>query len=487
MADSLTPLDGELERLRARVAQLEREQRARLEAEVALRESEARYRDLVDQCPDPMLVHRDGTILFANAATAEMAGTDVTAEDLVGRSVLDFVHADSRQFAKDAIEAVSAGQPPLGEFELRVHDADGVERVVEVVDRLIEYQGKPALQVVVRDITARRRAEEALREMRAGLEKRVADRTQELSEALQELRRTEASRRAMLWGSPDTLIRMGVDGTLLDVHASPGFEEHFGNEPHKGRKLQEFTSSRLAERSLEAVRDACRTGRMSRWEYSTERDGTGHVFESRIVPIGPDEVLAVMRDITEAKRAQVELSDREQRFRKVFEDGPLGMAVVAPDLKFSDVNLKLCEMLGYSADELSKLTFLDLTHPADHARDLEIIRELADQKSSGFTIDKRFVRKDGAEIEVRVTGAVLRDPADGRILYGIGMYEDVTEQRRAVEALRASEERFRRIFEDGPLGVVLTGMDMRLVQVNTTLCRALGIRPRSSARSRSWT
>jgi PAS domain-containing protein len=79
--------------LRARAAELER--LARFEAERALRESEARYRELVDQCPDPIVVHRDGIILFANEATARMAKSDLAPADLVGRHVLDFVHPKS--------------------------------------------------------------------------------------------------------------------------------------------------------------------------------------------------------------------------------------------------------------------------------------------------------------------------------------------------------------------------------------------------------
>jgi two-component system NtrC family sensor kinase len=458
VADSLTPTDSELARLRTRVADLEREQHARLEAEAALRESESRYRELIDQCPDPIVVHRDGTLLFVNTAAAEMAGSAVKPADLVGRNALDFVHVDSHQFARDAVEAVAAGEPPLGQLELRVYNADGDERFVEVVDRIVQYEGKPALQVVVRDITARRHAEEALRAMRAGLEKRVAERTEELTQALLELRRNEASRRAMLRGSPDTLIRMRTDGTLLDVHAGPGFEEHFGDEPRKGRKLHEFSAPLVADRSLEVIREVCETGRMFRSEHAIERDGATYVFESRIVPIGPDEVLTVMRDITEAKRAQEELGDRERRFRKIFEDGPLGMALVAPDLKFSNVNAKLCEMFGYSAEELGELSFLDVAHPGDQARDLEILRDLADQHTSNFTIDKRFVRKDGTEIDVRVTGAMLRDPVDGHILYGIGMYEDITEQRRALAALRDTQERLHHSTRLASIGTLAAGI-----------------------------
>jgi PAS domain S-box-containing protein len=473
VTDKPNPPDGELARLRARVAELERERAARLDAEAALRESEERYRELVDQCPDPILVHRDGILLFVNAATLKMAGTDVKPRDLVGRNVLDFVHADQKQFAEEAIQAVAAGEPPLGQLELRVYDADGNERFVQSLDREIVFEGEPAVQVVVRDITARRRAEDALREMRAQLERRVAERTAELSQALGDLRHTEARLRAMLRGSPDTLIRMRTDGTLLDVHPGSGFAEFFGRQSRVGRNLGEFADADLTARSLEKIRQVSESGRMDTFDYVIERAGESYVFESRIVPIGPDEVLAVLRDITEARRAQEELADRELRFRKIFEEGPLGMALVAPDLTFFNANARLCEMLGYDAEELAKLSFLELTHPDDRARDLEILRDLADGKRSSFTLDKRFVRKDGGVIDVRVTGAMIRD-ADGQIAYGIGMYEDITEERRSAAALRDSEEQLRMIFEESPMGMALIGTDLHVRQANPALCRILG-------------
>ena len=317
---------------------------------------------------------------------------------------------------------------------------------------------------------------------------RLAARVRELEreraarlEAEKELRHTEARRLAMLRASPDTLVRLRSDGTLLDVHAGPGFEHFFGRAPQPGRTVAELSAPPVRDLALGVFAEVCRSGCMDTSEYSLVRDGETFTFEARVVPIDGDEVLVVLREITEAKRAQEELADRELRFRRIFEDGPLGMAVVEPDLRFRHVNAKLCEMLGYTAAELARLTFLEVTVEEDRAYDLAFLRRLGESDTRQFTLEKRFVRGDGSHIEVRVTGSLVREPESGRILYGIGMYEDITEERRALAALRDSEERLRMIFEESPVGMALIGTDLRVREANPRLCCALGLTPQELA------
>jgi PAS domain S-box-containing protein len=170
------------------------------------------------------------------------------------------------------------------------------------------------------------------------------------------------------------------------------------------------------------------------------RDGT-------LVPVliyvatlpGPrDQVLAFVQDLTERKRAEEALRQSEERFRHIFRDGPLGMAVFDPDNRFIEVNRAFCKMLGMSDRELMSRTVADVTHPEDLDADLPLVRRVLAGELSSYSIEKRFVRKDGEARWARITTSFLRPSASGRAC-GLKMVEDITLRKQAEERLRRSE------------------------------------------------
>jgi PAS domain S-box-containing protein len=301
---------------------------------------------------------------------------------------------------------------------------------VESLDRVISWQGKPAVQVVVRDMT---RHEESLRQGQARID-------------------------AMLRASPDSLICLGGDGEILDIRMTQSFVNYFGERRRVGRNISELMPEAEAENVKRIFRRVLETGKMERAEHVANVDGEERRFEGRVTPSGPSEVLLVMRDITEERRASNALRDQELRFRKVFEEGPLGMALVGTDLKFFQANARLCEMLGYSEDELAELSFLDVTHPDDVDRDLRVLKQLPNADTKSFTLEKRFVRKDGRSVPIRATGTFITQAGTGRIVYGIGMYEDITEERRSESALRDAQVRLHHSERLASLGTFAAGI-----------------------------
>jgi PAS domain S-box-containing protein len=126
-----------------------------------LRQSEESYRQLVEQSPDAMLVHRQGAIMFANNACAELFGASSTRE-LLGKQHLDFVHPDDREAVKQRIQKFSYDLESVRRNETRFLRLDGKETCAEVMARSVIYQGEAAIQVMFRDVSERKRAEEAL-------------------------------------------------------------------------------------------------------------------------------------------------------------------------------------------------------------------------------------------------------------------------------------------------------------------------------------
>ena len=136
----------------------------------------------------------------------------------------------------------------------------------------------------------------------------------------------------------------------------------------------------------------------------------------------------------------------EELFRTAFNEGPLGMAIVDLDYRFIKVNANLCRMLGYSSQELTLLTFPEITHPDDIDSDLDLARRLFAGEIPHYQIEKRYLKKDGGIVWIKLSGSVIRD-ADGKACYGFAMIEDISSQKQAAENLARSEERFRTFAE----------------------------------------
>lgn len=161
------------------VAAFVRDITGRKQMEAALRESEERYRLLVETSPYAIGVHQDGKVVFANPAAARLLGANSPA-GLIGRTVEQIVHPDGLEAALDRIRRMLSGETGLYPTEDRYVRLDGSVVPVEVTAAPFIFQGKPAVQVIALDITARKQAEEELRQYREHLEELVHDRTAEL-------------------------------------------------------------------------------------------------------------------------------------------------------------------------------------------------------------------------------------------------------------------------------------------------------------------
>jgi PAS domain S-box-containing protein len=132
----------------------------------------------------------------------------------------------------------------------------------------------------------------------------------------------------------------------------------------------------------------------------------------------------------------------EEQFSSAFEHAPIGMSLVAPDHRRLRVNRAFCRMLGYAEAELLARTLHDVTHPDDVLEELRLREALVSGAREVFEREKRYLHKDGHEVWAHVTCSLARDPL-GRPQYFVVQVQDITERRRADEARRESEERFR--------------------------------------------
>ena len=171
--------------------------------------------------------------------------------------------------------------------------------------------------------------------------------------------------------------------------------------------------------------------------------------------------------------ALAELRESEERFRATFEQAAVGVAHVSIDGRLVRVNSRLCEIFGYSKEEMLGLTLQELAYPEDHDADLESARRVLAGETGSYSLEKRYIRKDGSVIWANLAVSLVRD-ASGDPEYFIGAVEDITERKRAEEALKESEERFRVTFEQAAVGVAHVSTDGRWLRVNNKVCEITG-------------
>lgn len=177
---------------------------------------------------------------------------------------------------------------------------------------------------------------------------------------------------------------------------------------------------------------------------------------------------------TEHVKARAALEASEQRFRATFENASVGIAHVAPDGGWLRVNARLCEIVGYAPDELVDSTFQDITHPDDLDADLALLDRLASGEIDRYSIDKRYLRKDGSTIWIELTVACARRQ-DGTPDHFISTVQDISARKAAEARLRESEQ-LQRLILDGTLAFVgVLDLDGTMVEANATALDAGGL------------
>ena len=204
----------------------------------------------------------------------------------------------------------------------------------------------------------------------------------------------------------------------------------------------------------------------ARLTLSLVRDGQGQ----------PAYLVGMVEDIDEQKRKAAALAESEARFQAIFENAAIGISLIAPNGKVLAVNPALQELSGYNEAELIALGGQAITYPED--RDIgraEFAEVLAGQRHA-YQVEKRYVHRDGRIHWMRQSISAVHNAA-GQVLYLVVIAEDIDERKRALEELRASEARFKAVFDNSAIGVATMTLDRRIVQVNPTVTRITGYSP----------
>jgi len=276
-----------------RIAMIARDITDRKRSEDALRESEERYRQLVEISPDAVIIHQEGKIRYLNPAALTLLGIK-DGNKILGKNVLEIIHPDYRDAVRKNIEQDLGGEP-TPPIELQMLRADGSSVIVEGRGVKTTIHGKPAIQVAIRDITERKRIE-------------------------RELRENERRLQLLLDSTEDLIIMQDPEGRYVYFNATERFgvsrNYMFGSTPYE--ILDKLTADRIVER----VKNVVKTGQRITEETHLTWKGETLWFSDSLSPIRDTNgtiigVVTISHNITEQKRAETALRESEEKYRTI--------------------------------------------------------------------------------------------------------------------------------------------------------------------------
>ena len=408
----------------------------RKQAEELLRESEKKYKLMVELLPDAVIIHAGGEFVFANAAAIKTVGAD-SFEQLIERRLMDYVHPDFRSVSMDRIKEIySTGQPSRFSEEKFITLNDEIINV-EVIGIPILYMGKPAIQTIIRNITERKKAEAALKESEERF--KLVFEASNVAESI----------------------------TLLtgEINVNQAFCQMFGytEAELKGKKWQEITFPEEAEIDQKLIDSILRgekneARRIKRYIHKSGKTIIGDVSYALIRDNNkkPLHFITTIIDITDRKRAEDELHENVARLELAMSTA--NMSWWEMDMSTGQVlfERRKAEMLGYSPEKFKHYTdFMALVHPEDQERTMDAMRSHLDGSLDKYEVEYRIKTISGEHKWFYDVGSVTKRDPEGKPLIVSGLVLNISERKEAEELLNASNE-----FSESLLKTIPFGMDI---------------------------
>ena len=259
-----------------------------------------------------------------------------------------------------------------------------------------------------------------------------------------------------------------IDYRFLEVN--PAFEKQTGIKDAQGRRMREI-APKHEQHWFEIYGKIALTGEPIRFEnWAEQLHRCYDVYAFRVGEAHQRRVAVLFNDITPRKRAEEAMRESEERFRRYFDLGLVGMAITSPTRGCLEVNDELCRMLGYEREELLRMTWAEVTHPEDLASDVANFNRVLAGEIDGYSLDKRWIRKDGGIIDSIMAAKCVRH-ANGSVDYFVGLVQDITDRKRGEDERR----QLAALVENSPDFIGLASIDGEVYIVNAAGRRMVGL------------
>jgi PAS domain S-box-containing protein len=406
----------------------------RKQTEIALRESEARFRAMFQALPDLFFrIGADGTIL--EYQTSQLQDLCFPPEVFLGRQMQEVLPPPVNQQLYRAVQQALATDSVVSVEYTLPGQAGG--KTFEA--RIVRLQADQAI-FISRNITDRKQAEMALRE-------------------------SEARFQAMFRVFPDLFFRIGANGTILEYQTSQVGDLYVPPAAFLGQRMQDVLPAPVNQQLLAAIQQALTSDSVVSVEYLLPLPAGDTTFEARIVRFQADQVIFISRNITDRKQAELAL----QTYKDIFQFAEHGLAVSKGGvLEF--VNPAFAQMHGYTVAEMAGKPILALFSPQDQPGTIAFMQQL--EQAGHLIYESNHVRKDGTVFPILLDITLVRDP-QGETLYRIVTALDITDRKH----LEQERERLAAILEASPDFVGMADAQGKTIWLNLAAKQLLGYAP----------
>lgn len=380
-----------------------------------LKSSEERFRALIENAFDVVLIMKaDGTIIYVSPPIQRVL--EYKPVEWIGNKSYDYIHPEDSQKILGAVQGFQ-NRHFTEDVELRLRHKDGSWRDVEaVVINLLDHVAVEGIVINFHDVTEHKRAEE-------------------------ELSKVEQLYRNTIDSAPDVIINIDANGNLALANQYAVERTGIPLDYSIGRSFLEFVAPQSLPLAMQIFEKAAMGEAVKGVEITLKaKDGEEILFEVNSVPhIVDGEFLggvAILRDLSERKQAEVILRESEEKLRLIFESVPEGIIVSDLDGKILDVNESVVHMHGYnSKEEIIGQSCFEFIPERNHAETKKDIKRFFKSGDTGVIQHTRtLVKKDGSEFPAAASVAILRD-VDGQTKGFVAVTTDITEQQKMQEQL----------------------------------------------------
>ncbi|MCF8365302.1 MAG: PAS domain S-box protein [Bacteroidales bacterium] len=385
-------------------------------AEFALEESERKFEDLFNEIPDAVFItgigDQSGNILNVNPAAERQTG--YSRHELLKMNVLNDISEESERSKLSKVREEKLVRNDKIELTERKRRKDGTYIWTEVLVQKIVIDGRPLALSVSRDITERVQIQE-------------------------NLKNSEARVRSLLSALPDILFVLDRDGYFLEYHTDSHSRLILPPEAFLHKKIEDVLPAHLAQITIENIQKTFDTGEMQMYNYSLETAQGTNYFDVRMVRASEDSVLTIVRNITDARKAEADRKQNEEKFKTLFLNTPLGVFNFDKHSVILNCNENFEKIIGSGLDKLTGFNILKQTN--DEKLKSAVLDAI--QSGKGYYEGHYKSVTSGKVTPVKAFFKSICDES-GNFIDGIGIVEDVTEQKKyeknLLDALKRAEQ-----------------------------------------------